>query len=370
MTKQITQPNQQPFSVQTGQKQIVKITKGQHLRIQEKIDGAVKDTTNVIATRTGKDLKLKYIDGTEITFENFYEACADNGCSVTLAGKEAGGHVITGDTATGAFTQDGSQLIYAHGDQMSLMAMAGNDSALSHALSNFGSDISNTAATASTGSFGWGSLSSIITGIVGGAVAGAGAGAALSKKGTGDTGATGDTGDTGDHLIWLQNGEVDTVVYQTINDGTDEIHNFQIDHDNIRLDGALSISTFVGDVEVVEGEGGMSFDLDAQEFGLITSTHSTISAADLSNAESVASALNSAYFFSASGGDSTQNTSIFAVTANNNSNVTAIWAHEQSSFNDSTVTSTELHLLALVHTLNGEFQWDNFEQAQNHIVGP
>ena len=50
----------------------------------------------------------------------------------------------------------------------------------------------------------------------------------------------------------------------------------------------------------------------------------------------------------------------FAVTAADDQNVTAIWAHLQSSASDDTVTVDEMSLLAIMHTIGGEFGYQNF----------
>jgi hypothetical protein len=102
------------------------------------VDGAVKDAANVVATKQGSNLNLKFADGTELQVENYYTECAGNACSISVAGKEAGGHIISADAATGAAAADGSQLAYAHGEQTSLMAMASGDSTLSSALGKLG----------------------------------------------------------------------------------------------------------------------------------------------------------------------------------------------------------------------------------------
>jgi hypothetical protein len=63
------------------------------------------------------------------------------------------------------------------------------------------------------------------------------------------------------------------------------------------------------------------------------------------------------------------NSSIFAVTAADNDNVTAIWAHTQSSFDDNTVEDFELSLLATVNTLGDEFWIQNFANIPTVMPG-
>lgn len=148
------------------------------------------------------------------------------------------------------------------------------------------------------------------------------------------------------------------------NAGPDVIHNFQTDHDFIGLEGALLASTEVGGVQAIVGGEGAPFDLDDNEFGLVGSLSSTLDAEDLGDASEVATLLNQLFEFGAAGEDSALNTSVFSVTAADDPNVTAIWAHRQSSAGDSTVEAVELYQLALVNTLGNEFDSRNFAQAQ------
>ena len=108
----------------------------------------------------------------------------------------------------------------------------------------------------------------------------------------------------------------------------------------------------------------VAFDLSTTEFGLVDSAESTLNAAELSSSTDVAALLNSVFDFNAAFGGTTDNseinTTVFGVTAADNPNVTAIWAHTQSSTGDNTVESQELNLLATVNTLGQEFQLDNF----------
>jgi hypothetical protein len=106
------------------------------------------------------------------------------------------------------------------------------------------------------------------------------------------------------------------------------------------------------------------FDLSLNEFALVTSAHSTLDAAELGDASAVSDLLSSLFDFDAVSGGTTDNselnTSVFAVTAADKPNVTAVWAHLQSSTGDSTVDAHELSLLATVNTLGNEFALANF----------
>lgn len=110
------------------------------------------------------------------------------------------------------------------------------------------------------------------------------------------------------------------------------------------------------------------FDLDTMEFGLVDSAYSTLATSELGDAAKVAALLNQLFQFDANGEDGVLNTSVFAVTAHDDPNATAIWAHRQSSANDSTVEAIELYQLAQVNTLGHEFDWHNFAQAQPMVV--
>lgn len=113
---------------------------------------------------------------------------------------------------------------------------------------------------------------------------------------------------------------------------------------------------------------GQDFDLSQDEFGLVRSTNSDVLAASLSDVDAVAAMLNSHYNFSGTSSDSVRNTSVFAVTAQDDATQTAIWVHEQSNGADSTVDAHELSLLAIVHTTGTEFQMENFYPLTTQVV--
>jgi hypothetical protein len=108
-----------------------------------------------------------------------------------------------------------------------------------------------------------------------------------------------------------------------------------------------------------------AFNLSTDEFGIVTAVESTLLASELGDAQDVAVLIEAMFAFAGTG--STEiNTSLFAITAQGNPNVTALWAHRQSSVDDQTVEASELYQLALVYTTPGvaEFGWQNFDQAQ------
>jgi hypothetical protein len=95
------------------------------------------------------------------------------------------------------------------------------------------------------------------------------------------------------------------------------------------------------------------------EVGLVSSDASGLDADQLSDAELVSELLDLSFNFTATANERI-NTTLFAVTAEDDDNITAIWAHTQSHASDDTVDVFELSLLATVHTRGDEFQLENF----------
>jgi hypothetical protein len=85
-----------------------------------------------------------------------------------------------------------------------------------------------------------------------------------------------------------------------------------------------------------------------------------LDADELGDAKLVSEVLDFAFDFMATD-NGRINTTVFAVTgAEDDDNITAIWAHTQSHASDDTVDVFELSLLATVHTRGDEFQLENF----------
>uniref|UniRef100_UPI003F6A5CCF hypothetical protein n=1 Tax=Sulfitobacter sp. TaxID=1903071 RepID=UPI003F6A5CCF len=90
----------------------------------------------------------------------------------------------------------------------------------------------------------------------------------------------------------------------------------------------------------------------------------SLSAADLGDVDLVVQVLNEAYDFTAGTNDQI-NTSIFAITASDDPNQVAIWAHTQSDASDDTVDALELTLLATVDTEGEDFSYQNLMVSLN-----
>jgi hypothetical protein len=140
----------------------------------------------------------------------------------------------------------------------------------------------------------------------------------------------------------------------------DVVRNFQVDHDFVALEGALLQSTLSGeDVDYADGEDAY-IDLNRVEFGVVDSWNSDLDASELSDVSKVVDSLNDVFYFGADFDNGILNTTVFAITAEDDRSQTALWVHKQSSFGDNTVTVDEMSLLAIVHTIGGEFGFQNF----------
>jgi ribosomal protein L18E len=125
MSKQITGSTSKPMTMKAGEQQVITIAKGQQLRIQELINGQMKDAGKVMSSRKGKDLQVKFLDGTELVVKDFFEVCQGDACSVTLGDSQLGSFTITADTPLGNQLPDGTHLVhYSLSDASSLMDLA------------------------------------------------------------------------------------------------------------------------------------------------------------------------------------------------------------------------------------------------------
>ena len=137
-----------------GRPNTVKAKAGENYRILQKAKtGEEQLLDNVIAKKTGDDLVLNYADGTQLTLESFYGECRAGGCDITLAGQDAVGYIINGETPAGVALGDGSTLAYAQGSHDTLMGMAQGNTALSSTLTGLqGAEIAYIPAASGIGS--------------------------------------------------------------------------------------------------------------------------------------------------------------------------------------------------------------------------
>jgi len=199
-----------------------------------------------------------------------------------------------------------------------------------------------------------------------------------------------DSGEDGFHVDEIRDGFAaftwDNAIHHVVANASaqgDIINHFQVGYDVINIDGALRASTAVGEVDRMLSDGysdldrrpGPHIDLDFNEFGLVTqagnhSAGATVDTAHLSNAHDIASLLSDAFYITADGEDDQLNTTIFAVTAEDDPNSTAIWVHTQSSAGDGTIDANELTMLAIVHSTGGDFGMSNLQMLQYHYDAP
>ena len=182
------------LELQPGQFNVIKAKAGEHYRVVKGASAASPLLEDVIAKRAGKDLKLAFGDGTQVTLDNFYEECKAGGCEVTLPAQGAGEYRISADAqapsrgllsglmgggavmSAGAALSDGSTLTYAFGNPESLMSMAQGQAGLQSILSGLpGTSISYLPVAASADTSGM-SLGLLSVGGLGLALAGLGGG--------------------------------------------------------------------------------------------------------------------------------------------------------------------------------------------------
>lgn len=127
-----------------GQAGSIKIQAGQHLAIRRPakhgVDVQSEVPDNLIASRRGDALNIRYADGSTLTIENFYAACTDNSvCSVNLASDNTAGIDFAANSSSGGTTAaDGGVMVYAHGSHDVLMAMANGQDRLLITLGELG----------------------------------------------------------------------------------------------------------------------------------------------------------------------------------------------------------------------------------------
>ncbi len=176
------------IELQPGQFNVIKAKAGEHYRVVKGTNAASPLLEDVIAKRAGKDLKLAFGDGTQVTLDNFYEECKAGGCEVTLPAQGAGEYLISagaqapsrgllsglmggGDVmSAGAALGDGSSLTYAFGNPESLMSMAQGQAGLQSVLSGLtGTSISYVpvATSADTSGMSLGLLGAVGLGLAG-----------------------------------------------------------------------------------------------------------------------------------------------------------------------------------------------------------
>ena len=106
---------------------------------QYKLTRATGSADNVIATRQGADLLLRYEDGTSVLLQGFYKpGQGAMVASVLLPADGTEGYLLKGDSTGGVSDAEGSVLVYAHGARDTLLEMAKGQGTLSDVFTTSG----------------------------------------------------------------------------------------------------------------------------------------------------------------------------------------------------------------------------------------
>ena len=140
-------PSRSTVTLTPGQHTAIKMLAGQHYQVRKPgkpgksgEPGDLQIPDNVIATRQGDALHLRYEDGSTVKFEDFYTVCKDvSVCSVNLVSdSEAGITLGANSTGTGMVSTDDGVLVYAHGEHDVLMSMARGQTQMNSAFTALG----------------------------------------------------------------------------------------------------------------------------------------------------------------------------------------------------------------------------------------
>ena len=145
----------------------IAITEDGQQYILQNPDGSPVSPQDLIVLRDGNDLVITYADGTKVVLEGFFLVDAE----VALQGQDGDAQVIASDSE-GVALEGGGELIWAQGEQASLMEMAQGNDALVQALE---------AADFSDGGINWGGWLLGAAAIGGGIAAAAGGGGSSSS---------------------------------------------------------------------------------------------------------------------------------------------------------------------------------------------
>ncbi len=142
------------------------VAQDNQLYLLQNHDGNLMAAQAVIVQRAGDDLVIIYADGTKVVLEGFFLVEAE----VSLAEEDGDARIIASDSE-GVALEDGGQLIWAQGEQDTLLEMAQGNEALVKALAT---------ADFSDGGIAWGGVL-LGLGIAGGIAAAAGGGSGSSS---------------------------------------------------------------------------------------------------------------------------------------------------------------------------------------------
>ena len=128
-------------TLQAGQPHKFKAKAGEHYRIVKRQGDVEQLLGDVIAKRRGDDLQLSYVDGTQVTLENYYDECkALTACDLTLPGPDGRLYRPGTEASAGVAVAEGGQMVYAHGSPDNLMTMAAGDPAVKSTFASLRGD--------------------------------------------------------------------------------------------------------------------------------------------------------------------------------------------------------------------------------------
>ncbi|MBA5248043.1 MAG: hypothetical protein FE834_00680, partial [Gammaproteobacteria bacterium] len=159
---------QKDIVVNRAQDTHIQVKQGEAYQIILQNKNKISETDfEVIAKKAGDDLILLLDDATMLTFDDYFAACADLSCVVSLPADGGLYHIVSKESVV---LTDGSEVVYVYGDKSALQEIASGESALlqflgqshvspdsSWSLLTIGGGILAVAAAAGGGSSGGGS---------------------------------------------------------------------------------------------------------------------------------------------------------------------------------------------------------------------
>lgn len=119
---------QKDIVVNRAQDKHIQVKQGEAYQIILQNKNKVSETDfDVIAKKAGDDLILLLDDATTLTFDDYFAACADLSCVVSLPADGGLYHIVSKESVV---LTDGSEVVYAYGDKTALQAIASGESAL------------------------------------------------------------------------------------------------------------------------------------------------------------------------------------------------------------------------------------------------
>ncbi len=101
--------------------------KGLTYKIVEVKDAETVMIDNFTLIKQGDSLHINYLNNAKVQFEGFFSRCVEDNCGVTLPSGNGESFTLKGEDDQGMKLANGSELIYFHGEDRSLMALISKD---------------------------------------------------------------------------------------------------------------------------------------------------------------------------------------------------------------------------------------------------